>query len=172
MESKNDITSNGIGNPIKCIKMSLKTLQRNNINYEKLYDAIQRVNKIVTLTYQFLRAYLIYQSGTEDKLIKISEALIANVFKILCVKASRGRPLNDKSIVRSIGIKKFYEEEFKSCVSQEISSLNLSGILDFQKKEILTSIENNIEYHFIDHLKHYVNEIFGDPTLRGEKERT
>jgi len=53
-------------------------------------------------------------------------------------------------------IKKHYED----LNFTKIDSVNLSGILNYVSKEMVTNIENNIKMRFFDYVKQFVNSSF------------
>jgi hypothetical protein len=121
-------------------------------------DACCRSNLIVTYTYQFLRLFCLHGQHIDGEFIPITKDIIHMAMKIFIQDTHQGRiVLNTNKPILDF-FNKFYEHEFFHLFNgQKISGKNLSGILDYAKIEMLTSIENNIRVHFVDYLNRYVN---------------
>jgi len=153
----------------KCIKTSLKKFKR-EANYDKFYDAIYRTNRLVRSCYQLIRSYLLYQYTNNEQLTDITHDVISDGFRILCIPAARGRQRIETT--EYLKFKNYCENIFlpKTQIKLE-NGVNLSSILDYQAESMCTCISNNIEVHFIDHLRHYINAIFIQPNKPKKEQR-
>jgi hypothetical protein len=121
-------------------------------------DACYRVNLITSYTYQFLRLFCLYGQQIDGVFIPITKDIIHMAMKIFIQDTNQGRHVQNTNKPILDFFNTFYEHEFKHLYNeQKISGKNLSGILDYARTEMLTSIENNIRVHFVDYLNRYVN---------------
>ncbi len=59
----------------RTLKISLKQLQHNNIDYLPLIDAILRTHKLTILVYQFIRAHILHQYTNNEEILLIDDQL-------------------------------------------------------------------------------------------------
>lgn len=121
----------------RTLKISLKQIQKDDIDYKPLIDAVLRTHKLTILVYQFLRAYILYQYSKTDEIIIIDKSDICMVYKILMKPTKRGNKSKNK-----------------------IDGSYLSHIIGYTCIDILTNIENNIKKKFFKYLNKFVNELF------------
>ncbi len=143
----------------KTIKTSLKSIIRNKSNIEKINEVVYRMNLIITHTYQFLKLYCLHTFRNEGCIPIINEQLINTIMKILCNKHTSGRKPSEEVKILRKQLTKFYNDEYKQLLPEKIqvSLTNLSQILEYEKTNIITCINNHISEHFEQCLNRYVN---------------
>ena len=83
------------------------------------------------------------------------------VFRCLSEDAKTGRPPSAENAVLLEELNKFYEDYYKDLnYSDKIDASNLSYIIDELITDIVTNINNNIQLHFINRIKQFVNQSF------------
>jgi len=121
-------------------------------------DACFRANQIVSYTYQFLKLFCIHGQQINGEFIPITKDVIHMAMKNFIQDSNKGRIVQNTNKYILDFFNTFYEHHFVHLFNGEkINGKNLSGILDYAKIEMLTSIENNVRVHFIDYLNRYVN---------------
>jgi hypothetical protein len=234
----------------KTVKVKLKYILKDKINYTALYDVIGRTNNITILCYFFIRLYIAYLYKSDKDIPNIEKDFIIMAFKALsknsCGKLPSGKnlidytdlcvfyketfikllpnynPIDDNDIINADNIRiitdkkkpakqKLSAEEIaakqiaiktgkdkeranKKPTRQKLSNeeiaakqivvkiakdkqrankkldeykfdaSNLSYVLADSAIEMATVINNNIKFHFLDHLKLFVNVQFKEET--------
>jgi hypothetical protein len=156
-----------------------KNTLRNIINYDKidydekfhgvLFDAINRINKIVFHTYLFIKLYLIFLSENDpnfynekNKLPKINTQFIRDIINTITSKyETRGIKKSNNASTREII--KFYEKHYKPMLEEEdiICRDHLKAVLNYEEKDIIKNISTNIKEHFIAHLRFFIKVRYG-----------
>jgi hypothetical protein len=145
----------------RTLKISLKQLQHDNIDYLPLIDAILRTHKLTILVYQFMRSYILHQYTNNKEMSLIDESVILMAYKTLMKTAIAGPKPKGKNLEILNKFTEFYNNEFKNLINQnKIDGCNLSQIIAYSCTDILTNIENNIKLNFFKYLKKFVNESF------------
>ena len=160
------------------VKVKLKKILCNSINYTKLFNAIQDVNDIVTYGYFFMRSYILYIiENNESETVKIEEPcinidFIRTAFKVFDYKKidsngdeskSKGKPLNGTNKLLFDRIKKYYKKIYcKHINKNKISFSNLSYILGQSYQQIYIAIINNIKYHYDKYIWKFIKLSFAN----------
>jgi hypothetical protein len=152
-------------NTTKVVKCKLKSIIRKDKYAEvikKLTDIGVRINKLVIYNYQFMRAYILYHYETYSSIPVINKKFIKMSFQILMNNEKKlGPPIKGDNLILLEKLKKFYDTyKDKLGITEKISGLNLSQIIEYMSVTMLTAIENNIKLHFIVHLKTYIRNKF------------
>ncbi len=79
------------------IKTSLKSVARNDVIIEKLQEATQRTNTIMTHGLNFLKLYLLHCYETDTLFPKLDKEFVKEVLKLPCKDAKSGRPVGEKA---------------------------------------------------------------------------
>ena len=132
---------------------------------EILFDAIERTNKIVVHTYNFLKLYYLYLFENDKRFPiinkhhypEINVQLIRTIMNTITYKSESrgGKPLIENTLTKSIT--SFYEEHYRPLIKQEdiVCRDSLKHILNYEEVDILTNIKNNIKEHYVSHLKFF-----------------
>lgn len=143
---------------IKTIKCNLKTILKKDIDYNKLFGCIQRVNEMVFIGSHFIRQYILYLYHKNIELPKVNSAFIRIAFKLLS-KSSRGQKGKTNE-----SFQKFYKLFCRKLGSAiKLSATNLSYMLIREYQTLETAYINNIVLNYLKYLRQYVNESFGVP---------
>ena len=131
-----------------------------------LNDTINRTNKIVFHTYNFIKLYLIYIVDNNLDFPCIDINFIRVVMNTITVKIeNRGyKPIT------CTDLEIFYKDHYKPLILKEdiINRDKLKYILNYEEKDIITNISNNISCHYIKHLDNFLWKKF-DITGKIEK---
>ena len=145
------------------IKDPLKNIIRNDSNKQFqtiIDDLINRTNKIVCHSYQFLKLYVLHLFDNNKELPKINKEFISDIFKVITTrKSNKGAVPESKMSQQLKDLKNFYNDYYSKLVSQEDSIFydGLSYILAYEAIDMSSNIETNIQEHFINHLTKYIN---------------
>ena len=145
----------------KTVKTSLKSIVKDKSTIITINNAVKQVNKIVIHTYNFLKLYCLHTLSTTNKLPTITEELINNISKIMCKEDPRGsKPSEDTQKIKDT-LKTFYNNHYKQLIYKEedLSYTGLNTVLDYEKINMITVIQNHIMNHFYDFLNRYINVI-------------
>ena len=126
-------------------------------------DLVNRTNKIVIHSYQFIKLYCIFLYENELKFPVIDKEFICNVFKVLTIRrCGSGGYTEDNMPEQLQELTEFYREHYSNTISnnETIYYDKLSYVLPYEAIDMITNINNNIQEHFIDHLNKYVNIVF------------
>jgi len=142
----------------KTYKSSFNKFIKNNDLKLCLEDAIVRTNKITSLTYDFLKLYIIYNHENNIELPNITKDFIRDCHRVICKKTLRGRVSkknNDYLLT-------FYNEHFLPLISnfKQPDKSNLTQILKYESEKMVICYENAIKTNYFNFLFRYINCIF------------
>lgn len=144
----------------RTIKCSLKSISKNELNKNKLFNACYRIYQIVIHTYQFLRLWILNKYHNKQEIPIITDDTIKMAFKSL-IKDSQGPKPKGTNLGLYNEFKKLYDDEYKKLYYEtKLDGINLSQILCYMSIDMLTNIENNIKLHFIKYVNRFVNSSF------------
>jgi hypothetical protein len=130
----------------------------NKLSSENIYtiinDAVKRTNFVVIKTYFLIRLWILYKYHNQQVIPTITTETIRIAMRAICKKGSGNAPRGDNKIL---------EEEFRDLFqfkSLEDKTNLASHIFPYCCVTILTAIENNVKFHFIDYINHFVNAFF------------
>lgn len=146
----------------KCVKVPLKHILKNqDINTNKITNAVIKCNKIVIHTLLFMKLYLLNYYEKNKKLPKIDKIFVNSCMKILCNESSTGRPPKQEVKELKDKLTEFYNKEYKSlCVKDQLDYTHLNTVLDYLTVDIVTMYENNIKLHYAEYVERYVNFVW------------
>ena len=144
---------------MRCVKTSLKSITDRK-TAKRINEIVHRCNRIVIVTYQFLKLYVLntYDRTLTAPLIDVN--LILNIMKTVCSNSNkRGRKVtkNKKLMDR---LERFYDSNFRQLIDKKENSAHLSHIFIYLANDIVKNIENNIKLHFLKHLKNYLAYLY------------
>ncbi len=126
-------------------------------------EIVNRTNKIVIHSYQFIKLYFSFLYEKKNTFPEIDKQFICDVFKVVTIFSSkRGQLKEDKMKEQLKNLNNFYKEHYIDTVDNNETILcdKLTYILAYEAIDMVTNINNNIQEHFIDHLNKYVNYTF------------
>jgi len=140
------------------IKTTLKSVL---YNYKEVQPIINHLvfemNDLMIHAYQFIRLYVLYCYNSNTILPDINEKFILYCIKVLGEKTNTGRKENDTTMLETL--QDFYENEYKPLLNHEKTSLkNKSNMLPYLATQLHTSLSNNIQERFIQHLLRFINK--------------
>ena len=152
------------------IKVKLKNILRNDIDYTNLYNSINRANNIRNIGYLFIRSFILYTIENTKYDLDINIEFIRRAFSVLTTKegTKKGRPFNNttKTKIDIIQLLRQYFNIFSLEANiQIIDASNLSYILEQSYSQLLISIKNNIKYHFDKHVWKFIKVSFNDKLI-------
>jgi hypothetical protein len=115
-----------------------------------LFDAIDRTNKIVFHTYQFLKLYILHLYEKEKLLPRINVQLIRIIMNVLTIKTeNRGSKSNKNNLTRNIDT--FFKTHYKPLMVKEdfIDRNKLRSILNYEERTMIACVETNLKEHFM-----------------------
>lgn len=143
----------------RTLKCRLDQIISGKLDINKLISAVNRTNSLVTVSYLFIRLFILYKFDKKDKIPIINKNFILLAMKVVSKKSRGGPKGKDSDLYNELIL--FYNTEFGKLVNYEkIDKSNLSGVIDYCITDMVTNIENNIKCHFINHLRKFINQIF------------
>lgn len=136
---------------------------------ERLQDAVMRTHTIVFHTTHFLKLYLLYLYHTHQPLPILTLDFIAICMRTVSnmppEENRRGRPPNASTKQIMNELEAFYKDHYepllgKNPQEQRVSLYRIGDLLQYEEKDILKNIKNNIFMHFADYCKEWVNKVF------------
>jgi hypothetical protein len=144
----------------KVVKTSLLKIVRTESIYNDINDTVDRVNIIITHTYNFFKLYYLYCYNTKKQLPTINKKLMVCIMKTMCKFDTRGRKINKDTELIMKKLKKFYNKEFVNTINKDDKQLiftGLSQIMEYEAGKIVTCLSNHLKNHFSDMLNRYIN---------------
>lgn len=151
----------------KTVKVKLKTIFQDNLNYDPLFKAVTSSNLLITNTYFFMRAYILYiLENNSSNASKITEPTINIDFIKLSFNvcsdnsSKKGRPFDEHKKEQLKLLDNFLQIYKEKTSFKQIKVTNISYILGQACIEIYTAIINNIQLHFEKHVKKFIKSLF------------
>lgn len=158
-----------IGGPSrhKTLKVSLKLLIKEGVDYTNLYATIINANRVTKLSLMFMRAFILYAIENKIELNHISNEAIRFATKI-CLKRTHKKS-GKKSKKEDLGqlkplMKKFYQDHYANAVrNDKTESKPPSGVITLVCKDVYTQITNNIVFKFDNQIIKFLRAHFIKP---------
>ena len=122
-----------------------KVLKQWDLVKPKFDQAITRVNKFASMTYEFIQMYILWKFQQSQQLPKIDKPWILRIFNLIGQRSSKGR----KSKVVQDDLEQFYKTYFEPIYPGKIDKIGLTYALALLSEEIIKCLETNIKTHFI-----------------------
>ena len=146
---------------LKTIKCKFKDIFKETVNYEKLFECINKTNQFTFNAYNFIRFYYLSKFSENEEVERLDRDFIRRIYKCL-MKKSCG-PKNKNSLE---DINKYFEIFSGISGIEKMSGINLSYILNDEYTKMEVSYKNNIINNFLKYLFQYINEICHLPSAR------
>jgi hypothetical protein len=148
----------------KTFKIPLKTILLNHEIIQPLINnLVFEMNDLVIHTYQFIRLYVLDKYAKNLPLPTIDDIFISYCIKTLGTRDNRGKKCKDAELLETL--EKFYKTEYQPLLNHEKTNLkNTTFLLPYLATQIHTSLSNNIQEHFIQHLLRFINKTINDIT--------
>jgi hypothetical protein len=144
-------------------KCPLKNIVKDNKILSDINNLVNKVNKIVIQTYQFLNLFLIYKYDSKKEFPYINETFIKSIVKTITTRNdTRGKPPSEETKILLKELKNFFDGEYKKCIIDDdiMDDTKLNFIMAYEVIDIIKNIENNITEHFQDYVNKFVNISF------------
>lgn len=153
----------------KCIKTSLKSIIKNDINIDIIKETVIDMNRLVTYAYQFIRLFILHKFHNGQKLPIVNKKFIFTVLRILGKKGS-AVGAKAKNIELCEELIAFKDSHFVNTFDNyDPPSYNKkTQILDYIAVQMCTSYDNNIKLHWIKRLIRTIRTYF--PINKGDKD--
>ena len=112
-------------------------------------DFIYRVNSIVREAYQFLKLFLISKLEADQNIPLIDRKLMNNIYYLI---TSRKRKISKNKLSEIIDLQEFYSTVYEPLQQVKINGNRLGQLLDLETVQIVTAIENNLQFHYYDYI--------------------
>jgi hypothetical protein len=141
----------------KTFKISLKSILNNR-------DAVQPVinhwvfemNDLMIHSYQFIRLYMLHCYSNKITLPEMDTTFILYCMKTLGTRSNQGVKCKNTELLEIL--EHFYTTEYQPIVNHEKTNLkNTTFLLPYLATQIHTSLSNNVQEHFIQHLLRFIN---------------
>ena len=158
----------------KTIKISLKSILKKNVTYDKFFDVIHRSNDIIFICYTFITSYVLHLFKNKIKIPNIDKDFIRMSFKAISKSSVGPKPTGMKSdILKKLNT--FYKDEFVYVIANQSKNININeDQLEFHKFnasnlsyainhfeiEMETMITNNIQMRFVQYVHMYTKQHF------------
>ena len=156
---------------MRCVKTSLKSITDKK-TIKKINEIVNRCNRIVILTYQFLKLYVLdtYERTLTTPLIDVN--LVLNIMKTVCDNPNKAGRKVTKNKELMDNLNQFYRSHFENLIDKKENNANLSHVFRYLAIDIVTNIENNIKLHFLKHLKNYLAYLYKVSDNSRSKDKT
>ena len=144
----------------KTVKVSLKSIVRNEQSIVKINKMVQTMNKIIIHTYHFIKLYILTTYNDYDKIPDINMKFVTRIIKTFCERDNRGRQFKEDDL--SDNINEFHETYYKGIMNEEndISYTGLTQLIEYQATSVVTAFNNHIQEHFESFINRIVNRYF------------
>ena len=141
----------------KAVKISLKSIVKNDNTIQKIGDVVIMSNKIVIHTLSLMKLYFIHLYDSNKDFPIITRDLVKCFMKILCKSPTHGRKPSQETTQCKDELRVFYNLHYKEFKHEELHYTHMNTILDYLADSIVTMYENNIEQHFVSYIERFVN---------------
>jgi len=139
-------------------------IQRDSVEintFNIINDIADNCNKLVIQTYLFLKTWILKKYENREILSKITEDMIRLIFKLFTFTKVSKKLQHETNHILFSEMQKFYNEEYCKLYNHpKINCSNYAQIFNYLAIDIKTNIENNIQLHFLNYIKCYVNGVF------------
>ena len=144
----------------RTIKTSLKSIVKYPWILPMIENAINRMNKIVIHTLQFIKLYYLDQLFNYNNIVSINKEFINCIMKVICVRNKKGRKCSNakNSIMQQLKI--FFNNNYKQyMLNEHLSYTNLNTVMDYETINIETVFKNHIINNFSQYMYKYINDM-------------
>lgn len=134
--------------------------------FNRIQDAVFRVNNIVFHTTHFLELYLLHLFHNNLQFPDLTLDFIGLCMRTVSFKHKNyGAKPSETTTNTLTDLKKFFNEHYIPLLGPEpnkqiVDIYHLAYILQYEEIDILKNINNNISMHFIDYCLEFVNKYF------------
>jgi transcription termination factor NusB len=173
---KNKISANSKMKPpddplpyYKGVKNALKSIIKRPATQQAILDAVGMSHKIFIHVTFFLKMYMIHLFDQNLPLPKVDRTLCVNIMKVICEESQKvegqeevkkqGRKPNGNTVAMKDGLCAFFKAHYEPNWENKegLTYKNLNTMMDYGFDKLVTSYENNIKQHFVEHVERFVN---------------
>ena len=142
------------------VKLPLKKIVRRLPTITTIFKDIQRANKVIYLTYQFIDLFWAHMTEINIKKPELNKNFVFNVMRVICIPTRNVDKLckEETNKLKKI-LQEFYDNHFKKVMGdiERPSYDKLRQILDYEAETIITCFENHIIANFKMMIGRYIN---------------
>ena len=141
----------------KTFKIPLKSILYNRDVVQPVINHwVFEMNDLMIHSYQFIRLYMLHCYSNKFTLPKIDTTFILYCIKTLGTRSNQGVKSKNTDLLETL--EHFYKTEYQPTVNHEkINLKNTTFLLPYLATQIHTSLSNNAQEHFIQHLLRFIN---------------
>jgi len=110
----------------KSIKVPLKYIIKNDIDYNLFHKCIHKSNHIYFVCSQFINAFILYSYNNKLDIPNLDYDFIRIAFKVLSKKSCGPNPKSDNLITFNL-LTKFFNDEFIYCLTDDTIIENVNN---------------------------------------------
>ena len=141
----------------KTFKIPLKSILYNRDVVQPVINHwVFEMNDLMIHSYQFIRLYMLHCYSNKITLPEIDTTFILYCIKALGTRSNQGVKSKNTDLLDKL--EHFYTTEYQPTVQHEKTNLkNTTFLLPYLATQIHTSLSNNAQEHFIQHLLRFIN---------------
>ena len=141
----------------KTFKIPLKTILHNRDVVQPVINHwVFEMNDLMIHSYQFIRLYMLHCYSNKITLPEIDTTFILYSIKTLGSRSNQGVKCKNTDLLDKL--EHFYTTEYQPTIQHEKTNLkNTTFLLPYLATQIHTSLYNNAQEHFIQHLLRFIN---------------
>ena len=141
----------------KTFKIPLKTILNNRDVVQPIINHwVFEMNDLMIHSYQFIRLYMLHCYSNQITLLEIDTTFILYCMKTLGTRSNQGVKCKNTELLDTLEL--FYITEYQPTVNHKKTNLkNTTFLLPYLATQIHTSLSNNAQEHFIQHLLRFIN---------------
>ena len=141
----------------KTFKIPLKTILNNRDVVQPVINHwVFEMNDLMIHSYQFIRLYVLHCYSNKITLPEIDTTFILYCIKALGTRSNQGVKSKNTDLLDKL--EHFYTTEYQPTVQHDKANLkNTTFLLPYLATQIHTSLSNNAQEHFIQHLLRFIN---------------
>ena len=141
----------------KTFKIPLKSILYNRDVVQPVINHwVFEMNDLMIHSYQFIRLYMLHCYSNKITLPEIDTTFILYCIKALGTRSNQGVKSKNTDLLDKL--EHFYTTEYQPTVQHDKANLkNTTFLLPYLATQIHTSLSNNAQEHFIQHLLRFIN---------------
>ena len=136
----------------KTVKISLKSVAKNDVVIEKLTKIAISANVIVSHALRLLKLYLLDLHRQNLDFPKLDKDFVKIFLKIVCEAPKQGRKRSENTQASTLPITDFYNRYYREIQPEKITYTHMNTIIDYTAQSIVVMYENKIEQRFDNYL--------------------
>ena len=122
----------------------------------QIENLVQEMNDLIIHVYQFIRLYILHLYKQKIEFPIIDEPFIMSCIKTLGIRDNRGAKSKNTELLKTLD--EFYINEYQPLLKHEKTNLrNKVYLLPYIATQIYTNLTVNIQEHFVQHIRRFIN---------------